>query len=390
MTSPVAPTIDANGISAPDVPTILAYLTQQYQAIFGADVYLGNDSQDGQFLGVISQAIGDCNAAAIAAYNAFSPATAQGNGLSSVVKINGLRRLVAGYSTVPVTCVGTANTPIENGQVLDDANNLWSLPSSVEIPSSGSITVTATCATLGAVTVSEGPATIATPTYGWQTAAFGAQLTTGAAIEPDPALRVRQSQSTALPSQTIFEGIVAAIQDVSAVTRIAPYENNTGAADANGIPANTLCFVVEGGQASAIQQAIASKIPPGIGTFGTQTTSIVDSYGSVRAISFDSPTDATIGVALSINPGQGWAASTEAIIQDAIASYISALPIGKNVSYFDLVAPALLPGTPYNGTFTVTALSLTKNGGAAQTSDVVLAYNEAPICAPSDVTLTVA
>ena len=28
------------------------YLQQQFRSIYGADVYLGNDSQDGQFLGV--------------------------------------------------------------------------------------------------------------------------------------------------------------------------------------------------------------------------------------------------------------------------------------------------------------------------------------------------
>ncbi len=390
MTSPVAATIDANGISAPDFPTILAYLVQQYQSIFGADAYLGNDSQDGQFIGVIAQAIADCNSAAVSVYNAFSPATAQGNGLSSVVKINGLQRLIAGYSTAPVTCVGTANTPINNGQVTDGNNNYWALPASVTIPSSGTITVTATCTTVGAITVAAGAATIATPTYGWQTATFSGGTSEGAAVETDAALRVRQEESTALPAETIFEGIVAAIKDVPSVTRVAQYENNTNATDSNGIPAGTLCFVVEGGAASAIQAAIASRIPPGTPTYGTTTGTIVDANGSSRAINFYIATPATIGIALTLIPGNGWASSTEPIIAQALADYVNALEPGANVSYFDMVAPALLPGTPYAGTFSVSGLSLTKNGGATQTSDVTIAFNEAPVSTTAGVSFSIA
>ncbi len=390
MTSPVAATIDASGVSAPDFPTIYAYFVSQYQAIYGADAYLGNDSQDGQMIAVFAQAVADCNAAVVSAYNAYSPSTAQSNGLSSQVKINGLARLVAGYSTAPVTCIGTADTPITNGQVLDAAQNYWALPASVQIPSSGSITVTATCQTLGAITTAAGTAVIATPTFGWQSASFGAQLTTGASVETDAAVRVRQSESTALPSQTIFEGIVGAIRAVPSVTRVTPYENNTATADSNGIPANTLAFVVEGGVASAIQAAIASKIAPGIGTFGTQSASVVDSNGSVRAISFQAVVDATIGVALTVIPGMGWAPTTIPLIQAAVAAYIQALPIGQNVSYFNMVTPALLPGTPYSGTFSVSALSLTKNGSAAQTSDVVMAFDEAPVCTAAGVSVSAA
>ena len=47
MASPTAPTIDANGISAPSFASILTYLQGKYRSIFGADAYLGNDSQDG-------------------------------------------------------------------------------------------------------------------------------------------------------------------------------------------------------------------------------------------------------------------------------------------------------------------------------------------------------
>ena len=89
----IAPIVSATGISVPTYAQVLAYFTTQFQGIYGADVYLGNDSQDGQWLGVIAAAVNDTNNAAVAVYNSFSPATAQGASLSSNVKLNGLTHL---------------------------------------------------------------------------------------------------------------------------------------------------------------------------------------------------------------------------------------------------------------------------------------------------------
>lgn len=142
--SSTAPTIDASGITAPDYATILEWLQGQYRAIFGSDVYLGNDSQDGQFLGIVAAAINDSNMAVIEAWNSAGPATAQGEALSSRVKINGISRAVATRSQVTVTLVGQAGTVITDGVVSDANNNRWLLPSPVVIPPAGSISVTAT------------------------------------------------------------------------------------------------------------------------------------------------------------------------------------------------------------------------------------------------------
>src|SRR6185503_1528966 len=123
----------------------LAYLTAQYQAIFGADAYLGSDSQDGQLLAIFAAAINDCNAACVASYNSRSPSTAQGAGLDAAVKINGLLRNGATASTVVLTIVGVAGTVITNGVAGDSNGNSWALPTSVTIPGGGSISVAAIC-----------------------------------------------------------------------------------------------------------------------------------------------------------------------------------------------------------------------------------------------------
>ena len=89
----LAPTVSAAGISTVSFYDIQQSLIASAKQIFGNDVYLGNDSQDGQLIGVFSQAINDCNQIAAAVFNSFSPTYSQGAQLSSLVGINGLQRI---------------------------------------------------------------------------------------------------------------------------------------------------------------------------------------------------------------------------------------------------------------------------------------------------------
>jgi uncharacterized phage protein gp47/JayE len=385
--SSTAATISATGISAPTYAEILTFLKTQYLGIFGADADLDDDTQDGQLLAVFALALSDANIACIAAYNSFSPATAQGTGLSSNVKINGLKRLVPSYSTATVSVGGVANiTTITNGAGVDTNGNIWALPTSVTIPSAGTIDVIATCTEAGAITAAIGAInSIQTPTYGWQSITNAAAAAVGAPVETDAALRIRQSQSVALPSQTIFAGIVASLEALPGVTRVAGIENNTSGADAQGIPANSLAFVVEGGVESAIQNAIFLKITPGIPTFGSISATLTDANGSTRLINYSTPTDATISVAITLRALSGWSSSTQPLIAAALVAFLADLPIGAGVSYFGLIVPASLLGTAYAGTFAITGMTLQKNALSPVSADIELAYNEAAVAAPSNV-----
>lgn len=401
--SPTAAIIGPNGISAPTYAQILAYLQAQYQAIFGADVYLGNDSQDGQLLAIFAQALSDANSACIAAYNSFSPATAQGTGLSSNVQINGLTRLIASNSTVPLTLTGVAGTVITNGAAIDTSNNVWNLPTTVTIGSSGTVISTATCITLGAISADIGTVIgIQTPTYGWQSVTNATAATPGSPVETDAALRIRQSVSTELPSQTVFEGIIAALENIVGVGRVIGYENNTSAGlvlTGGTIPANNLCFIIENGAAIETQvfQAIFEKITPGIPTYIdpgfpslSYTETVTDSNGSTRVINFMTPSEQQIIIAITVHPLSGWGSGTLALIQAAVLAYINSFPIGSNLSYFSFLPVITSIGTPIGGTppsqvgtFTVTAFTL---GGG--TSDILLNYNQAVTDILSNITVT--
>lgn len=387
-----APTIDASGITAPTYAEVLEYLQDQYRAIYGPDVYLEADSQDGQLLAVFASAINDANAVAISIYRSFSPATAQDDALSSNVKINGIARKAASFSSADLIVVGQAGRPITNGIAKDTNGNKWALPASITIPPEGQITVTATCQTLGAISAPAGTINqIATPTLGWQTVTNPADAAEGAPVEKDATLRQRQTVSTALPSLTVLDGIIGAVSNIPGVTRLAAYENDTNTTDANGIPPHSISLVVEGGDSTAIAQAIAAKKTPGSGTFGTTAIVVLDVYGRPITIRFYRPSTANVTVSATIRALTGYTSAIGEAIKQAISDYINAVAIGGGLSGSVEWADAITAANGVGGgtVFKLTALALTGSGGAGG-PDVALAFNQVAACTPAAVTLTVA
>ncbi|WP_210532486.1 baseplate J/gp47 family protein, partial [Pantoea ananatis] len=125
-------------------------------------------------------AVHDANNTAIQVYNSFSPSTSMSDALSRNVKINGIGRNGETRSVVDLVCIGTAGQTITNGSVRDANNIIWNLPASVTIQPDGQVTVTATCATPGAVAAMPGTITqISTPTRGWTSVTNPSAATVG-------------------------------------------------------------------------------------------------------------------------------------------------------------------------------------------------------------------
>lgn len=294
-----------------------------------------------------------------AAYNSRSPATAVGSALDAIVAVNGIARMPAVYSTATETIVGTAGTTITNGVVQDVNGNKWFLPATVVIPSGGSTSVTVTCQTAGAITANPGDiSTIVTPQLGWTSATNSAAATVGSPAETDSKLRARQAQSTAQPSLTVLTGLKGALAAVQGVTRFAVYENATNATNSNGIPANSICAVVEGGSSASIANAIFNKKGPGCGTYGTTAVSVTDSYGQTTTINYDVVAYTQIDVTVNVKKLSGYSSTTTSAIQNAIVSYLNSNPIGGTVYYGNLWGSALGANPSVNApAFSITSLT---------------------------------
>ena len=343
----LAAQITPTGIIAPSYDDILAQLKFAYKTIYGQDAYLEPDSQDGQLLAIFAQAINACNQMAISVYNAYSPASAQGGGLSSVVKINGLKRLSASDSTVDVVIGGVVGTIINGGVVGDDLGlgTRWALPDVVTIPIEGEITVTATSLVEGVVNApAHSIIKILTPTRNWQTVDNISAASPGQPVEPDATLRQRQSVSTALPAQTVFDAIIAAVANIPGVSRYKGYENDSGTTDDNGIPGHSISLVVEGGDVQAIGEAIANKKTPGTGTYGTTDVLTIDPKGIPNTIHFFQLEEVVLSITIRIKPMVGYVSTTGDAIIASVVQFVNGLDIGEYSYLSRLYGPANLSG----------------------------------------------
>lgn len=386
----LAAQVNEAGISAPTYADVLASLQASYQSIFGSDAVLDPSSQDGQWIAIIASAVNDANATAIAVFNAFSPASAQGGGLSSVVKINGIARLVASNSTADLTIVGQAGTLIAAGIVGDGFGNQWALPAHVTIPGGGSIVETAVCTVAGALTAAPGTITnILNPTRGWQSATNAAEATVGAPVESDATLRRRQSFSTALPALSVLDAIVGQIANLAGVETWAAYENDADLVDANGIPGHTISLVVEGGDSVQIATVIADVKTPGTGTFGTTSEFIIDPKGVPNTIKFFRPTVVRIIATVTLTPLTGYVSTTGDALVAALADYVSGGAIGQDVIWSKLFVPANLGNAPLSATYDISSITVGIFGGGRASADVPIAFNAIASLAVADIVLNV-
>lgn len=382
--------VTENGIKAPSYAEILEYFQEKGKAIFGQDVDLDADTQDGQLIAIFAQAISDVNAQAIATYNQFNPNTAVGVGLDSAVKTNGIERHVATNSTVDLVLIGQAGTVIDNGIASDDAGTNWLLPEQVVIPVSGEITVTATAEEAGDIEASPNTITqIVTPTLGWQSVNNPNQAVVGVAVETDAQLRTRQARSTELASVSLWEGIVASLLNIEGVTRVSGIKNDEDEPSPEGIPGHAIAMIVDGGDVDEIGKTIFLKKGEGVGTYGTTNTTYIDSFGFPNVIRFSRPTIVDVYVTLTITPSSTYISTVADEIKQRIADYINGLAIGESVNIARVLSNAVKDCTTgVDDRFDVTAIVMGEASGSQTAASIPIEWNEAASCDVDQITVT--
>ena len=378
-----APYIDTSGLHIPGYTDIVDDLVSEAKRIFGDDIYLENDSMDYEYISVIALKMYDTLSSVMYAYNSRSPVTAVGSGLDTVVKINGLKRKSASYSTCVVTITGTPQTVIKAGEVQDIAGNNWKLPENITIPASGELDTTAVCTTIGAITALIGDINkIATPQLGWMSVTNKVKAVEGQPVETDAELRERQAVSTALPSQTLLEGTIAGIIAVEGVTRQRIYENDTNdnsITDNNpyGLPAHSITAVVEGGTDENVAEQIYLRKGIGCYTNGTTEVEVINKYDITTPIRFYRPTYIPIYVTVNIKKYTGYTDNIPNIIKNNIIDYLNSLNIGDDLSV-SLLWNAALTANPVltSPIFSVLNLIAGKNSVEQNTTDIEINFNE--------------
>lgn len=383
--------VTPQGITAPAFDEVLEHYQQKAREIFGQDIVITPDSQDGQLIAIFAQAVSDVNAQAVAVYSAFSPSTARGVALDTAIKTNGLTRHTATHSTADLRLVGQAGTTIRNGVAIDSNGNRWILPEQVVIPVEGEITVTATAESAGDISATAGSINrIGTATLGWQTVTNPADAVAGAAQETDAELRTRQSKSTALPSVSLWEGILGAVLSLDGVRRISGICNNEDEPTPEGVPGHTIALIVDGGEVDAVAETIYLKGGEGTGTFGSTSHTIVDKYGFPHTVRFSRPTVVEIKARVTIEPGATYLSDVEAEIKRRIADYINSLEIGTSVNIARVLSGVIKDcSTGVDTRFDVVGIELARGDDPLAAKSVAIAWNEAAMCDIEDIEVEV-
>ncbi|OPD28805.1 hypothetical protein AL713_17445 [Clostridium botulinum] len=371
-----APFIDKTGFHMPTYIDVRDKLIEDARLIFGQEIYLGEDSQDYQWIATVSEKIYDAFQISQSVYNNRAPNTAIGTGLDSIVKINGIKRKKKDYSKCPVIISGVKNTTIKNGIVTDKGNIKWNLPYTVTIPESGQIEVMAVCQIPGPIVANPGDITeIYNPTFGWNGVYNEVNAELGVYVEEDPKLRKRQSQSTAQASSSILEGTRGAVAQVNKVRRSRVYENDTNQTDELGLPPHSVTAVVEGGKDEEIAEAI--RIHKGIGCYTNGDISIKIKGIEGPPIRFFRPAYIDIEVTINIKPLSGYTTETTESIKKNLQTYLNSMEIGTNLSLSSLWGSALqaMPNL-MDPMFSITGITAARVGEEQKPDDIELKFNE--------------
>lgn len=399
----LAAQITAVGVTAPPFTDILESLKASVRGIFGSDVIIDADSQDGQLIAIFAKAIDDVNGSIKGTYASFAPSGAIGAGLSANVKINGLRRDAATNSSAQLIVNGTPGTPLGGLLVrssIDGTN--WKIAAGYNIPGGGTGVVTATCQTAGAVTADPGTLIIkATPVSGWLSVSNPADATVGTPTESDSLLRQRQAASVALASETRLAAIRGAVLSVFGVTGARIYENVTGTTDGDGVPAHAVALVIDGGDATEVATAIMNKKTPGCNLYGSTSVVLVDAVGLSQTMRWTVPSFVNVKVAVDLNALVGYTADVGVKIQQALVDWLNALPSGDDVYWSRLFEPAnlitrqiddtgklVLVQDPDAQTYKINTLLISVGAGSPSPTDIAINFGQEPQGILGNMTIT--
>lgn len=371
-----APYVDDAGLHIPTYVDIRDDLVAQFKAIYGEDIYLDNDSQDYQMISAFAAKTYDCMQLQQIVYNNHSPKTAVGTGLSSVVKLNGIARKAASYSTCVLTITGTVGTVIASGVAKDSQGNLWDLPANTVI-TDPTMEITAQCETIGAIEAIAGSINVINnPQAGWISVTNNVAAVPGQPVEKDVELRKRQSISVALPSRNMLDGTRAAIAAIDGVKRYYVYDNDTNLTDEHGIPGHSIAAVVEGGLDADIAEAIYLHKGPGGGTYGSTTYPYANQGGITTDIRYSRPTYTSVDVDVGVRPGTGYTSDILGIIRTNLEDYINSLTIGNAVTMTGILnAISAAVSTPAVPEFLLASIQIGVTGETMGLTDIPIEWN---------------
>jgi uncharacterized phage protein gp47/JayE len=383
------PTIDATGFHVHDYLGVtglqgwLDRITAMYKARYGDDINVDPESPDGQWLGDWAEMLNDAEQLDLTNYNMNSPSGAVGAALSRLARLIGVTRKSAQFTTVAITLGGTPSQLIPAGSLFDNPDDPdlppFETAADYTIGGGGTVSGQGICTESGPFSVSSGkltrPLDVVT---GWDTVTNPTAAVPGRAVETDPVLRVRMAESVAIPSQSMLDGLRAALNDLAGVDDVVVYENTANSTNARGEPAHSIHVIIDGGVAADIANAIWVKASMGCTKFGAVSDVVLDSQGNPQEMRWDVPVDLDVYITVTLNRTPN--AFEVNVIKNALVAFgVETSRIGQNVPHGDLYSPINdleITGGP--GLPSIVSIHLGDAPSPTLPNDLSVAYNARP------------
>lgn len=309
--------LDSEGLQTKTLEEIRAELVADFQSIYGIDINVGPNSQDGQQINIYAQGGVDLREVLAQVNSNFDPDQARGRVLDQRVAINGISRNGGTYTTTPVDITTDAalnlvgldeqtnelNPTVPNlYTVKDDAGTEFYLLDSVSIVGAGVYPLFFRSAKIGAVEIQINTITSPVSVIAGVTDINNpiGSLTIGVEEESDPDLKVRRRGSVSAPSTGFLDGIESSLADLDGVTFARVYENNTGFTDGDGTLEHSIWAIVEGGADADIGGIIYKKKSSGSNMRGVETVAIPRPDNREFIAKFDRPVSENLWMRFSI------------------------------------------------------------------------------------------
>ncbi len=273
------------GTTGPQIPTgpaVLAGVRADYNIAFNVTFNFNLNTPQGQLTSTDAAVINNAYQFWGWLYTQVDPAFATGRMQDAIARINFLTRNSAEATTIQVSCLGAANTPLPAGPtsfatVVDSAGNIYQATQAVTIPVGGAITLAFACTVPGPVAV---PASVKIyqAIAGWDTATLVSGVE-GQIAESPQQFELRRQQSVAANAVNSNTAILGAVLSVPGVLDAYVIDNPTNSPATIGgftLVARSIYVAVTGGAAVDVAQAIRRKKPPGIPMNGNTSQVVAD------------------------------------------------------------------------------------------------------------------
>jgi uncharacterized phage protein gp47/JayE len=339
----------STGFSKMRLADIKPEIEASLRSVLGSSINLLPASIFGQLIGVFSEREASLWDLGEEVYNSQYPDTGSGTSLDNISAITGITRLGADFTRVRATLTGVSGTQVLAGTVFSVLGNpvaRFQADSTVTLIS-GTALVDCTAEVTGPTQVLAGTLTvIETPVTGLTAVTNVEDGTLGRNLETDAELRIRRAETLQKAGAAAIDAIRARLLDLSGVTDVIAFENDTLVTDLAGRPAKSFEMVVNGGDEQLIADTIWAAKAGGIRTYGSETTSVTDSQGIARQINWSRPTLVPIYLIVNIIKTNQFPAGGAAEVQSRIVANGNSLGIGNDVIVYPglILSVAGIPG----------------------------------------------